>query len=107
MDIYVWYALAALSGGYQAETLAIKLKGQLSPDELSTAAEKLAAFTVRPPSDRWHFYTDMRGGHRWRRIAPNGRLVSASPVAYSNRNAAVADAERAGYRPRSYEKSHA
>lgn len=59
------------------------------------------------PNDRWHFYTDMRGGHRWRRIAPNGSLVSESSVAYRNRNAAITNAETAGYKRKTHDEKPA
>lgn len=97
VDIYVWYSLEALSDERQAEERVKELGRRLSSDQLQVAADKLSTFTAREPSDRWHFYTDMRGGHRWRRIAANGKLVSSSNVGYKHRNAAVANAEKAGY----------
>lgn len=63
-----------------------------------TEPDKLSTFAARESNDRWHFYTDMRGGHRWRRISLNGTLVSAAQIGYKTRNAAVISAEKAGYR---------
>ena len=97
IDIYVWYSLEALNGERQTEEQVKEFGRRLSSDQLKVAADKLSTFTAREPSDRWHFYTDMRGAHRWRRIAANGKLVNASNVGYKHRNAAVANAEKAGY----------
>lgn len=47
--------------------------------------------------DKWEFYTDASGEHRWRRIAPNGRIVGASSQGYVNRADCVANAQRNGY----------
>ncbi|AVB23405.1 MULTISPECIES: YegP family protein [Pseudomonas syringae group] len=47
--------------------------------------------------DKWDFYTDPRGEHRWRRTASNGRIVGASTQGYSNRADCVANARRNGY----------
>ena len=47
--------------------------------------------------DRWEFYTDRKGEHRWRRTASNGRKVGASSEGYKNKGMARANAERHGY----------
>ncbi|WP_339524384.1 YegP family protein [Pseudomonas sp. EA_35y_Pfl2_R111] len=47
--------------------------------------------------DKWEFYTDSSGEHRWRRTAPNGRIVGASSQGYANRSDCVANAQRNGY----------
>jgi mannosyl-glycoprotein endo-beta-N-acetylglucosaminidase/stage II sporulation protein P len=51
------------------------------------------------PNDRFAFYTDARGHYRWRRIAPNSRIVGASTEGYTNRKDAIANAIRNGYKP--------
>ncbi len=48
-------------------------------------------------SDKWEFYKDEQGLWRWRRIAPNGRIVGASSQGYNNRLDCVANAERSGF----------
>jgi uncharacterized protein YegP (UPF0339 family) len=48
-------------------------------------------------SDKWEFYKDERGLWRWRRIAPNGRIVGASTEGYHNRLDCIANAERSGF----------
>lgn len=98
VDLYVWYVVAAVNGGAEAEGKAREFAKRLSAEQLKLAEDRLAAFSARQPADRWHFYTDKRGGHRWRRISPNGKLVSASQVGYRSRNAAVSSAEKAGYK---------
>jgi uncharacterized protein YegP (UPF0339 family) len=47
--------------------------------------------------DKWEFYTDKRGEHRWRRRASNGNIVGRSTEGYSSKSSAVANAERHGY----------
>jgi len=47
--------------------------------------------------DKWEFYTDGQGEWRWRRIAPNGRIVGASSQGYKNRADCVENARRNGY----------
>lgn len=46
--------------------------------------------------DIWAIYQS-GNGWRWRRTAPNGRIVGASTESYSSRAAAVANAQRNGY----------
>lgn len=47
--------------------------------------------------DKWEFYQDSQGKWRWRRIAPNGRIVGASTEGYSNRQDCIDNARRNGY----------
>ena len=47
--------------------------------------------------DKWEFYQDAKGEWRWRRIAPNGRVVAASTEGYKNHADCVANARRNGY----------
>lgn len=48
--------------------------------------------------DKWEFYTDKAGDHRWRRISPNGNIVGSASEGYSSKALAEANAERHGYR---------
>ena len=48
-------------------------------------------------SDKWEFYTDKRGEHRWRRKASNGQIVGASSEGYKAKGDAEANAARQGY----------
>ena len=48
--------------------------------------------------DKWDFYKDKAGHWRWRRTAPNGRIVGASSEGYANRADCFANAKRNGYR---------
>ena len=47
--------------------------------------------------DRWELYRDSRQKWRWRRIAPNGRIVNASSQGYGTRTACLDNARRCGY----------
>lgn len=47
--------------------------------------------------DTWLIYQDQLGQWRWRRTAPNGRVVGASTEGYSSRQECVANARRNGY----------
>jgi len=47
--------------------------------------------------DKWEFYRDAAGEWRWRRKAPNGRIVGASSEGYKNRIDFVNNARRHGY----------
>ena len=47
--------------------------------------------------DKWTFYKDQRKEWRWKRQAPNGRIVGASSEGYKNRLDCFANAERNGY----------
>jgi uncharacterized protein YegP (UPF0339 family) len=106
VDIYVWYSVKALDGERRAEERAKDLRRQLSSNQLKVAADRLSTVSARELRDQWHFYTDMRGAHRWRRIAPNGKFVSASEVGYRHRNAAMISAEKAGYKQTGHDKAH-
>ena len=48
-------------------------------------------------TDKWEFYQDPGGYWRWRRFAPNGRVVGAATEGYVNRIDCVANARRNGY----------
>lgn len=48
-------------------------------------------------ADKWEFYKDKSNQWRWRRIAPNGRIVGASSEGYKNKADCVANAIRNGY----------
>jgi uncharacterized protein YegP (UPF0339 family) len=48
-------------------------------------------------SDKWEFYTDKKGEHRWRCTSVNGNIVGASSEGYSAKSSARANAERHGY----------
>ncbi len=48
-------------------------------------------------SDKWEFYEDKAGEHRWRRTASNGQIVGAASEGYKNKSDAKANAERQGY----------
>ncbi len=47
--------------------------------------------------DKWEIYQDGNGEWRWRRVAPNGKIVAASSEGYKNRSDCVANARRNGY----------
>jgi uncharacterized protein YegP (UPF0339 family) len=47
--------------------------------------------------DKWEFYTDSKGEHRWRRTASNGENVGATSEGYSNKADCEANARRNGY----------
>lgn len=49
-------------------------------------------------NDSWEFYKDNVGHWRWRRTAPNGRIVGASAEGYVNRADCEANARRNGWR---------
>ena len=48
--------------------------------------------------DRWEFYKDAQGEWRWRRIAPNGKIVGASTQGYKNKQDCQENARRHGYK---------
>lgn len=48
--------------------------------------------------DKWEFYKDSEGLWRWRRVAPNGKIVGASSQGYVNKNDCIENARRNGYR---------
>lgn len=47
--------------------------------------------------DVWEFYKDARDKWRWRRIAPNGRIVGAASEGYANKADCLGNARRNGY----------
>ncbi len=44
--------------------------------------------------DKWEIYQDIRGHWRWRRTAPNGRIVGASTEGYVNKSDCEENAKR-------------
>ncbi len=46
--------------------------------------------------DTWEVYKDTQGKWRWRRTAPNGRIVGASAEGYSNKSDCIENAKRNG-----------
>jgi len=48
--------------------------------------------------DKWELYKDGSGEWRWRRTAPNGRIVAASSQGYKNRSDCEDNARRSGYK---------
>lgn len=47
--------------------------------------------------DKWEFYQDKKGEHRWRRTASNGVNVGASCEGYSSKADCTSNAKRNGY----------
>ena len=47
--------------------------------------------------DKWEFYEDASGDWRWRRTAPNGRIVGASTEGYRNKGDCEDNARRNGW----------
>ncbi len=47
--------------------------------------------------DKWEFYKDKNSEWRWRRTAPNGRIVGASTEGYHNKADCFDNAIRNGY----------
>ena len=48
-------------------------------------------------TDKWEFYTDKKGEHRWRRTASNGNIVGAASEGYKSKKDCEANAARQGY----------
>lgn len=49
-------------------------------------------------NDKWEFYKDARNEWRWRRTAPNGKIVGSSTEGYKNKSNCIANAIRHGYK---------
>lgn len=49
-------------------------------------------------ADKWEFYKDTEGKWRWRRTAPNGKIVGASSQGYVNKSDCIENAKRNGYK---------
>ena len=47
--------------------------------------------------DKWTFYKDKKGEWRWKRVAPNGRVVGAASEGYKNHLDCVENAKRNGF----------
>lgn len=48
-------------------------------------------------NDKWEFYQDSQNEWRWRRTAPNGKIVGASSQGYVTKADCVENALRNGY----------
>ena len=48
-------------------------------------------------ADKWEFYQEANGDWRWRRTAPNGRIVGASTEGYRNKSDCEDNARRNGW----------
>ena len=48
-------------------------------------------------NDKWEFYQDPSRQWRWRRIAPNGRIVGQSSEGYHHRSDCETNARRNGW----------
>jgi uncharacterized protein YegP (UPF0339 family) len=49
-------------------------------------------------ADKWKFYKDKANEWRWRRTAPNGKIVGASSEGYKNKTDCQKNARRMGKR---------
>ena len=49
-------------------------------------------------ADKWEFYKDSKNEWRWKRIAPNGKIVGASTEGYKNKSDCEANARRNGWK---------
>ena len=61
---------------------------------------KLSAFLLIVQDiemDKWEFYKDGAGLWRWRRTAPNGRIVGSSSQGYVNKSDCEDNARRNGW----------
>lgn len=47
--------------------------------------------------DKWEFYTDKSGQHRWRRRAVNTQIVGSASESYKSKADCEANAKRNGY----------
>lgn len=48
-------------------------------------------------ADKWEFYEDKKGEHRWRRTASNGEPVGRSTEGYTSKANCEANAKRMGW----------
>ena len=48
-------------------------------------------------NDKFEFYQDTKGEWRWRKVAPNNKVVASSGEGFSSRQAAVNNAKFSGY----------
>lgn len=53
---------------------------------------------IEGKKDIWEFYQGNREKWRWRRTAPNGRIVGASSQGYADKSECIENAERNGYK---------
>lgn len=49
--------------------------------------------------DKCEIYKDSKGEWRWRKIAPNGKIVGASAEGYANKSDCIPNARRNGWNP--------
>jgi len=70
-----------------------------STSEIDKAASQITYLLLGGYShmDNWEFYTDASGDWRWRRIAPNGRIVGSASQGYSNKSDCEDNARRNGW----------
>lgn len=59
--------------------------------------EELLIQKQKKVMDKWEFYQDAKKEWRWRRVAPNGRIVGASSQGYVNKSDCIENARRNGY----------
>ena len=48
-------------------------------------------------NEKWTFYKDKKSEWRWKRVAPNGKIVGAASEGYKNRLDCVENAKRNGF----------
>lgn len=64
---------------------------ELTDEDLRNGVWKIPLTKV---TDRLEVYKDSQNKWRWRRVAPNGRIVGASSQGYSGKQAALENAQR-------------
>ena len=65
--------------------------------EIRTKQTFLNGGSLMADEDKWEFYKDSAGEWRWRRTAPNGRIVGASTEGYHNKSDCEDNARRNGW----------
>lgn len=48
-------------------------------------------------NDKYEFYVDKAGQHRWRKISPNSQIIGAASEGFSSKQAAINNAKLNGY----------
>lgn len=78
--------------------LAAQASGAIMGAQFLASILSLVRFVIGDEiMDKWEFYQDPKGEWRWRRTAPNGKVVGSSTEGYKNRADCVANARRNGY----------